>query len=136
VGTISKESNMNDSIPVSPKINRWVWVLVIFGIVLTIFFGFRTVRTFAQVRLTGLQPGTTDVNAIRGWMTIPYLAKIYGVPQEYLYQQLNVPASGSNEKSLADLNKEFFSSQPGAALQKVKDAILAYKLTPTPQSSN
>lgn len=94
--------------PVSPKINRWIWVLVILGIALTIFFGFRTVRTFAQVQLTGLQPGTTDVNAIRGWMTIPYLAKIYGVPQDYLYRQLNVPTSGRNEKSLADLNKEYF----------------------------
>jgi hypothetical protein len=69
-------------------------------------------------------------------MTIPYLAKIYGVPQDYLYRQLNVPASDSNEKSLADLNKEYFSSQPGAALQKVKDAIRTYKLTPTPESSS
>jgi hypothetical protein len=136
MGTIHKESNMNDSIRVSPKINSWVWVLVIVGVILTAFFGFRTVRAFAQVRLTGLQPGAKDVNAIRGWMTIPYLTKIYGVPQDYLYQQLNVPISGSNEKSLADLNKEYFSSQPGAALQKVKDAILVYKLTQTPQTTN
>jgi hypothetical protein len=120
---------MSDPRPALQKTNRWVWVLVILGILLTIFFGFRAVRSFAQVRLTGLQPGTTDVGAIRGWMTIPYISKAFGVPSDYLYQQINVPASGSNAKSLGDLSREFFPGQPGVILQKVKDAIHSYQAT-------
>lgn len=124
---------MNDSMPASPKINRWVWALIISGIVLTAFFGFRTVRAFAQVQLTGLKPGTTDVGAIRGWMNIPYIAKVYGVPQDYLYQQLNLPTSGNNEKSLAELNQEYFSGKSGVVLQKVQNAIQMYKPTCKPR---
>ena len=110
----------------SKKINHWVWDLVIFGIVLTAFFGFRSVRSFAQVWLTGLKPGTTDVEAIRGWMTIPYLATIYCVSPDTLYQKIDVPAAGSHSESLAELNRKYFSEQPGIVLQKVKDAIRLY----------
>jgi hypothetical protein len=124
---------MRAPIPASQKTNRWIWVLLIFGIVLTAIFGFRAVRSFAQVRLTGLQPGTTDVGAIRGWMTIPYISKAYGVPSDYLYQQINVPASGSDAKNLGDLSREFFPGQPGVILQKVKDAIHSYHATSQPK---
>jgi hypothetical protein len=75
----------------------------------------------------GLHPGTTDVNAIRGWMTIPYIARVYDVPKDYLYPQIGVPFSGNDEKSLGDLNREYFRAQPGVVLQKVKDAISLYK---------
>jgi hypothetical protein len=124
---------MRDPIPASQKTNRWIWVLLTVGIVLTAIFGFRAVRSFAQVRLTGLQPGTTDVGAIRGWMTIPYISKAFGVPADYLYQQINVPAPGSAAKSLGDLSREFFPGQPGVILQKVKAAIQSYQATSQPQ---
>lgn len=124
---------MRDPRPASQKTNRWIWVLLTVGIVLTAFFGFRAVRSFAQVRLTGLQPGTTDVGAIRGWMTIPYISKAYGVPSDYLYQQINVPPSGNDAKNLGDLSREFFPGQPGVILQKVKDAIHAYQVTSQPK---
>jgi hypothetical protein len=124
---------MKEPIPASQKTNRWIWVLLTVGIVLTAIFGFRAVRSFAQVRLTGLQPGTTDVGAVRGWMTIPYISKAYGVPSDYLYQQINVPASGSDAKNLGDLSREFFPGQPGVILQKVKDAIHSYQATSQPK---
>ena len=124
---------MRETIPASQKTNRWIWVLLTVGIVLTTIFGFRAVRSFAQVQLTGLQPGTTDVGAIRGWMTIPYISKAYGVPSNYLYQQINVPASGSDAKNLGDLSREFFQGQPGVILQKVKAAIHSYQATSQPK---
>jgi hypothetical protein len=124
---------MKEPIPDSQKTNRWIWVLLTVGIVLTAIFGFRAVRSFAQVRLTGLQPGTTDVGAIRGWMTIPYISKAFGVPSDYLYQQINVPASGSDAKNLGDLSREFFPGQPGVILQKVKAAIQSYQSTSQPK---
>ncbi|MEI7845853.1 MAG: hypothetical protein WCK35_08625 [Chloroflexota bacterium] len=114
---------MINSKSISKRMDRWVGILVILGVVVTAFYGFRTIRSFAQVQLTGLKPGTTDVNAIRGWMTIPYLAKMYCVSPDYLYKQINVPSTDNDKKSLADLNKEYFSKQSGAILPKIQDAI-------------
>ena len=124
---------MIDSIVVPKKTHRWIWIALAIGLFLTIFFGFRAVRSFAQIRLTGLQPGTTDVGAIRGWMTIPYISKAYNVPSDYLYQQINVPTSGNDAKNLGDLSREFFPGQPGVILQKVKDAIHSYQATSQPK---
>jgi len=114
---------MNDTKPMTKKVDRWVMVLVILGIAITAFYSFRAVRSFARVQLTGLKPGTTDVEAVRGWMTIPYLAQMYCVPADYLFQKINVPAAGNDKKSLYDLNREYFSGQSGAILPKIKDAI-------------
>ena len=127
LGSFREYTFMNNTIPGSPKINRWVLIPLVLGIVLTAFFGFRAVRSFAQVQLTSLKPGTTDVEAIRGWMTIPYISKMYCVPADYLYKQINVASSGNDQKSLAALNQEYFLGQPGAILPKIKDAIRSSK---------
>ncbi len=127
---------MNDPIPAPSKTNRWVLILIVIGLIVSAFFGLRAFRSFAQIRMTGLRPGTTDVEAIRGWMTVPYIAKTYAVPQDYLYQKINVPAAGSEEKSLGDLSREYYSGQPGLILQKVRDAIRAYKPTCEPRRSD
>jgi hypothetical protein len=102
-------------------------VLLTVGILLSAFFGLRAARSLARLHQDGLRPGETDVNAIRGWMTVPYIAKVYHVPPDYLYQQIGVPPAGNNAKSLGDLNREYFFGQPGVVLQKVKDAILRYQ---------
>ena len=102
-------------------------VLLVVGILLSVFFGLRAMRSFARLHQSGLHPGETDVSAIRGWMTVPYIAKVYRVPSDYLYQQIGIPRAGNDAKSLGDLNKEYFFGQPGAVMQKVKDAIARYK---------
>jgi hypothetical protein len=56
--------------------------LIVLGLILIGFFGFRAVRSFLRIQLTGLEPGVTDVELIRGWMTIPYIATAYGVPED------------------------------------------------------
>lgn len=106
---------------------KFVLALLIIGLLLSAFFGLRAAHSFARIHQGGLHPGTTDVNAIRGWMTIPYIARVYDVPKDYLYRQIGVPLSNNDEKSLGDLNREYFFAQPGVVLQKVKDAISQYE---------
>ena len=102
-------------------------VLLIAGILLSAFFGLRAVHSFAHLRQDGFHPGNPDVNTIRGWMTVPYIARVYRVSPDYLYQQIGIPITGNDGKSLVDLNREYFPGQPGVVLQKVKDAIFFYK---------
>jgi hypothetical protein len=91
------------------------------------FFGFRTIRSFLQIQFTGLEPGVTDVELIRGWMTIPYLATAYGVPEEYLFKRIGVPRQGNQKKALRRLNFDYFEGEPEAILKAVQEAIKQYQ---------
>jgi len=112
-------------------LSRWERILttslIVLGLVLIIFFSFRAVRSFLRLRLTGLEPGVTEVELIRGWMTLPYIAAAYNVPEAYLFEQLGVPQEGHQDKSLRRLNLDFFEGEPGAILEAVQAAIRRYQ---------
>jgi len=108
--------------------------LIVVGIVLILFFGFRAVRSFLRIQFTGLEPGATDVELIRGWMTVPYIATAYGVPEEYIFEQIGVPQEGNQEKALRRLNFDYFEGEPEAILKAVQGAITRYKAEHPPPS--
>ncbi|HXW00143.1 MAG TPA: hypothetical protein VEC93_17115 [Anaerolineae bacterium] len=101
--------------------------LIVLGLILIGFFGFRAVRSFLRIQLTGLEPGVTDVELIRGWMTIPYIATAYGVPEEYIFEQIGVPQEGNQDKGLYRLNLDYFEGEPEAILKVVQEAIRQYQ---------
>lgn len=107
--------------------------LIALGLILVAFFGLRAVRSYIRIQQTGLQPGVTDVEAIRGWMTIPYIATAYEVPEGYIFEQIDIPQEGNQDKSLGRLNREYAFGQRGAILEAVKAAIRQYQAEqPTP----
>jgi hypothetical protein len=118
--------------PATPPLeDRWkrrlLMALLILGILLTGMFGVRTVRTFMQFQSRGLHTDVTDVEAIRGWMTIPYIAKAYRVPEEYLFAHLDIPPKGNRDKSLARLIQEIAPGEQWVLLESVKAAIREYQ---------
>jgi hypothetical protein len=102
-------------------------ILVILGILLIGFFGLRTVRSYIRLQRMGLKPGTTDVEAIRGWMTVPYIAAAYGVPEEYIFEQIGIPVEENQKKSLAQLNRKYAFGEKGVMVNTVKTAIKTYQ---------
>ena len=116
----------------SPVPSRWERLLtvglIVLGLFLISFFGFRAARSFLRLQLTGLKPGVTDVGLIRGWMTIPYIAAAYEAPEAYLFEQLGIPQEGNQDKSLRRLNFEYFAGESGAILEAVKAAIRRYQV--------
>lgn len=109
--------------------------LVVLGLILTIMFSMRVVRSYLRIWQTGLEPGMTNVEAIRGWMTIPYIAKSYGVPEEYIFEQLDISPQGNRRRALHDLNQEYMAGDPGEIIEDVQRAIEQYQAkhgTPTP----
>jgi hypothetical protein len=118
----------------STKMPVWKKVLVIglilMGLVFILVFARRAARSFQNARLmAGRRDGTLDVEMIRGWMPIPYIDRMFGVPQEVLYQSLGITAEEAGHDNLADLNRRLFPGQPGEALRRVKQAILDYWAT-------
>ena len=113
------------------KNNIIVLVLIILGLVITVLFGMRLTRSMRGVQFRRMPPPvSTDVDEIHDWMPIPYIAKVYGVPESYLYEQAGIPHNAHRKDSLLQLNEQYFSAQPGIVLEKVKAAVLEFQQTP------
>jgi hypothetical protein len=125
-------------------VNRkfWVGLFLGFGLALVLLFGLRLAH---ELRRAGLPPAqqplaaSTDASLIRGWMTIPYIAHTYGVPDKVLFDTLNIPEKENRRKSLLELNNEYFPEQEGFVMTRIQEAILAFQgqvplppLPPTP----
>lgn len=120
-------------------------VAILAGLVLTVLFGLRAVRSFRQVQYIqqqGLDRGTASVDAIQPWMTIRFIAVAYAVPEEYLYSALGMAFNRRNaDRPIGRIQPV---STPGAdglpptpipdfdtaIVEKAKAAVLAYQANP------
>jgi hypothetical protein len=114
-----------------------VVLLILAGVFLTVFYATRLWRVAAEIRRNHLRPGATDVGLIQDWMTIPYIARAYKVPEESLWQGLGISPDTNRRKSLHLLDRQYGANQPGFILGKLQKLILEYQSehppTPTPQ---
>lgn len=128
--------------PQTPTRRDWrTWLallLVLVGVVMVVRFGVRAVQTFREfqyIRAQGLDRGVASVDAIRGWMTVRYVAVAYAVPEEYLFAQIGVPYNRrSVQDTLGELNRVFELGEDAdgrpAILGRVRQAILDYRADP------
>jgi hypothetical protein len=113
--------------------------LILIGILFVGFFGLRFFHAFREFRRhrtppfphPGNAPAETDVELIRDWMTIPYISVTYRLPPNLLYKTLNLPPKGNDEKSLKQLNDEYYPQTPGIVVETVKATIRANQPPPT-----
>ena len=114
-----------------PKQRTLTIGLIILGMVIVGFFGLRTVRAIRQFHGHPPPPPfatehvETDVNLIRDWMTVPFISKMYHVRPHVLFDSLGIPEQGNKEKSLKQLNDEYYPEDEGIVLEKIKATILA-----------
>ena len=117
-----------------------IFGLIVLGILFAGLFGYRSLLAFSKFRGSPPAPPSaveadqrieTDVDLIRDWMTVPYIAKTYGVSAEFLFEALGIPQRGNEEKSLAQLNEEFSPKSPGIVLEVVRIAIQARQSIPS-----
>jgi hypothetical protein len=117
--------------PGNPKQRNFVTVLIILGLLFVIVFGLRTARAFRQVREHrppppfATKPIETDVNLIRDWMTIPFISQMYHVKPHILFEALEIPEQADREKSLRQLNEEYYPQAEGIVIEKIKAAVQA-----------
>ena len=77
---------------------RWLWaiplgLLIIVGTVVLLLLVARVARVVLEVR-HGQQVQAGLATGVRPWMTLPYIARTYGVPEGDLAAALGVPDSG------------------------------------------
>ena len=104
-------------------------ILIVIGLALVGFFGWRAVRDHRRLQQRGLTPGTTDVEAIRGWMTLPYIAHVYGVLRQALFDGLGIPESGNDHLSIQELADKY-GRDAAEVRQTVQQAIQRFLAAP------
>jgi hypothetical protein len=110
-----------------------VIILIIAGIVLVGLFGFRTFRSIMRIRQSGMRPLSTDVELIRGWMTIPYISDTYRIPVKVLVEKCSLPPSPTKHDNLSQINRNIAPDKPGQVVQCIKDAVGSFQEShPTP----
>ncbi|GAB4580344.1 MAG: hypothetical protein Fur0022_30840 [Anaerolineales bacterium] len=81
--------------------------LIVLGVCLILIFGFRAMRAFRRMPPFPPHPPPPleSVEAIRPWMNLKYVSKVYKVPSDYLARYLQIPHELQQEHiSLDDLN--------------------------------
>jgi hypothetical protein len=124
--------------------SRWqeylVVLAVVVGLALTAWFSYRLYQSVVTLRHTRLRLGVTDTNLIQDWMSIPYIARSYRVPETVIWQGLGISERGNRIKNLGLLDREYAHGQPGVIANRVKAIVSAYLAqhppTPTPAVSS
>ncbi len=114
-----------------------VITLLVLGLLFTAFFGMRAARAFKK--FDGKSPPPrgeveTDVELIREWMTVSFISHTYHVPEKFLFEALDISPIENHEKSLEDINQEYFPDKDGYVLDMVKATILAHQPPSGPPS--
>ena len=117
----------------SPKVI--LIILLIVGLILAGFFATRAFHGFQRVRGLKFGGGESNVELIRGWMTVDYIAKMYHVPPDVVLSPLNLADAGNGNRSIGSLIRSTGTTDPDGMLEKVKASINVFQqkdMIPTP----
>jgi len=101
---------------------RWLALLALcIGLALSTFFGLRACKQFEYAQR--VDRGEIQVETLRGWMTLPYIERVYGVPEADQRAALDLPATGFEDRSL----RAWFEAEgiePAAGRRRIEALIL------------
>lgn len=106
------------------RVRRWLAVVaVLVGMVLVTGFGW---RAWKQIQFNQrVARGEVQVQTLKGWMTLPYIERVYGVPQAELRHALGLPATGFEDRSVRDWSKAA-QLDPDATRHTIEKLILEH----------
>lgn len=114
-------ANPDDPPPPAWWPRRLAVATLVVGLLLMSVFAWRAWRQHDYQ--TRLAAGEIQVENLRGWMTLSYIERVHGVPEERVREVLGLPASGGDDLSLHD----WFGAQgiePLEGRKKVEALIL------------
>ena len=98
-----------------------------------------TAETVQNFRQQNALTKSGDVRTISSWMTIPYIAHTYHVPEHYLYSQLKIPDSPDQHHTTLHLLASRYHRPIDHLVSDVRGAVTGYRkqhpLPPVPPSS-
>jgi len=76
-------------------------------------------------------PPQTDVSAIQGWMTIPYVARAYHVPEPELFKAVGADPHQAHDLSLNQVADQLGTDRD-ALVERVRQAVSAFQAAHPP----
>ena len=109
--------------------------IALLGLLLTLSLGllaFTAIQTVQQIRSfqqhnRAVKAG--DVQTVRPWMTVHAVSHIYHVPENYLYQELDIQDTSSMRHATLDTIAKTRHKPVNSVIANVQHAILAYRKT-------
>jgi hypothetical protein len=101
-------------------------VLLCLAVIGAVIATIATVQAFQRFQQTRHLVITGDVRSIQPWMTIHHVSIVYHVPENYLYESLNIPRS-HNERLSLTLLAERYKRPVNELIHEVQIAILLYR---------
>ena len=113
--------------PTLVRRRRYLVAVVAVAFVIALVLGGRAgVRLYHRLTGPPPPPRETDVSAIAGWMSVPYVARHYRVPPPELFQALGVTPEGHRTATLDDIARETGRS-PDQVLATVRQTVQAWQ---------
>ena len=96
------------------RINPFVYGFLVLAVFMGVILGFQAVGFWSvsgKVTNSGeaIQPSATDVNTIKGWMTLEQITSTYNVPMDELLIQFELPADTPASSAINILETDVFS---------------------------
>ena len=101
-------------------------VLLCLAIIGAVIATIATVQAFQRFQQRHQLVVTGDVRTIEPWMTIRHISIVYHVPENYLYDSLNISRS-HNEKLSLMLLADRYKRPVNELIHQVQAAILIYR---------
>ncbi|MEO8973835.1 MAG: hypothetical protein ABI406_19790 [Ktedonobacteraceae bacterium] len=114
---------------------------VLLGVLLLLAVGVTIIATVATIQaFQGLQQQNSlvhagDVRSVSDWMTIPYIARTYHVPEDYLYQWLHITDRQKPVHATLRLLAAHYHRTVNNMIQSVQAAIKEYHAQHPPARS-
>jgi hypothetical protein len=100
-----------------------------------VYSGIQAVQAFQHFQQHHQQLLSGDVSTISPWMTIPYISRVYHVPESYLDEQLHITDPRVQRHESLLLIAQHYNRPVEGIIHEVQNAILTYRKqhpTPTP----
>lgn len=117
-----------------------VRLLFFIALALTVFFAIQTARAIIGFQHSHQAAQSGNVQTIRSWMTLPYIARVYHVPESYLLESVGLAetdAPSVRHMTIAALATRLGTTSD-ALIHEIQQAILTYRQeqpSPTPSAT-
>ena len=111
-------------------------MLLIAAIIAVIFTAIGTVRAVQSLQKQHTLARAGDVSTIRPWMTIPYVAHNYHVPEGYLYRSLHISDTHTSRHMPLQALASHYNRPVNSVVHDVQNAVTLYRKQHPYHSSN
>ncbi|HKV56926.1 MAG TPA: hypothetical protein VJO32_01545 [Ktedonobacteraceae bacterium] len=102
-------------------------ILLCIALGLTIFCAVQTVQAIQRFQQDHKLAVSGDVSTIRSWMTVPFIAHFYNVPESYLEESLHIPPGEPTRHYPLHALADHYKRPLNGLIRDIQHAILNYR---------